>query len=137
MFDDVEVIYDSSNKRRSFRVYLGKNNWFKLKVSKYYYSTFFSVRDLSGTGVSFWIEKSIVFKEGDVFNLHFFVKDKPLFKVKGKVVRVSKEHVACEFVEMNRQLQFQVDKLVLELQKQMIAKKKLEQRNAKQDEPKT
>jgi hypothetical protein len=88
------------------------------------------VTDLSATGLAV-IDKDRRFHEKDTFEVELRIKDK-LF-LGGAMAKCMRTHdngiVGLNFVDLDRQRQIKLDKLVLEVQKRLIAlrKKKREQ----------
>ncbi|WP_319584018.1 PilZ domain-containing protein [uncultured Pseudodesulfovibrio sp.] len=89
-----------------------------------------AVSDLSATGFAV-IDKSGRFTEKETFDVELLIKDR-LF-LAGATAKCMRAHdngvVGLNFVDLDRQRQMKLDKLVLEVQKRLIAlrKKKREQ----------
>ncbi len=85
----------------------------------------FAVKDISATGLAIE-DKTGLFKEGDTFQFDLFIKKKPfLTKLTAEVIRVlGNGMIGCNFVDLSPRKEARLDKLVLEVQKRLIAMKK-------------
>ena len=92
----------------------------------------YAVRDLSSGGIGFVADPGVSAAEGlvpgSVQSLTLCVGGKPyITQLMGKVVRVTLEGiVAMAFEGLDRTKELRLDKLVLEIQKRLIAKRKAE-----------
>lgn len=86
----------------------------------------YSVTDISAGGCSIQ-HPPAGFLEGRIMRLQLEVRGVPLLSgVEAKVVRMKDDgSAACAFVALNRQQELALDKLVLEIQKNLISQKKI------------
>ncbi len=83
--------------------------------------------DISVTGYAFQCTNGITVHEGDIFPMQLEVKGRPIImNLRAKVIRVtSRGVVACNFIDLSERQEYALDKLVLEIQKRFIEKKKM------------
>lgn len=88
----------------------------------------YQVMDVSATGFAVSNEDKS-FKEGQEFVVDFMLNKKPFIAGAGiKVMRVLDNGiVGCNFLGLDRRQQIRLDKLVLEVQKRLIAMRKAKQ----------
>ncbi len=81
--------------------------------------------DVSATGCSFHTPQPIC-REGDLLTLQLEVRQRPILAgLEVRVVRIIKENlVACTFENLSSKQEYALDKLVLEIQKRVIAMNK-------------
>ncbi len=116
--EDLSFEYNTSNKREAYRV-KGLDLYVQLNDTK------LKVKDLSSTGIGILNDKDIPFEKGMEINLSLLLKDNPLLEgLKAKVIRIKDKTIGCEFVDLDRRKELALDKIVLEYQKQELAKKK-------------
>ena len=122
LFDlDVKYPGEERLKRKAYRVQL-----VGLKVSLDGSGMSFSVLDLSATGVAFdpGAHKHN-FVKGAIISISLWWKNKLIMEgLKARIVRVANKLVACQFEKMDYKQELKLDKLILEVQKKMIALKK-------------
>ena len=87
-----------------------------------------SIKDISAKGVAFFCENH-AFDVGDMFFLDVVLSKTPLIKaLKARAVRAEEEGLtACVFEDLDRRQEARLDKLVLEVQKRLIAEKKAQE----------
>ncbi len=85
----------------------------------------YPVKDINTYGVAFKC-KDCGYLPGDICSLSIVYKGEEILKdIKAKVKRLAQDTVCCEFVDLGRQEEYTLDKLVLAIQKEEIKKKKL------------
>ena len=87
---------------------------------------FYVVKDISACGLAFRpLSKDEDFQVDQVVRLSLIFKKRLIVKeLLAKVVRRQEKIVACEFIELDHRQEYRLDKFVLEVQKEMINKKK-------------
>lgn len=115
---------DGDNQRGAFRARIPG---LKAKVRETGAS--FDVKDVSATGTALLATVESRLKEGATVTLDLLIADKPvLVGLKTQIVRrINEEVLACKFVSPDRRQEARLDKLVLEVQKRMIAQRKAKQ----------
>jgi len=115
---------DGDNQRGAFRTRIPG---LKAKVQESGAS--FNVKDLSATGAALLAGVESRLKEGLTVTLDLVIGDKPvLMGIRSKIVRrINKEVLACQFEALDRRQEARLDKLVLEVQKRLIAQRKARQ----------
>ncbi len=85
------------------------------------------VVDISVSGCAFQISNGFATHEGDVFPIQLEVKGRAIItNLRAKVIRITPRGVAaCNFVNLGERQEYALDKLVLEIQKRIIEKKKM------------
>jgi c-di-GMP-binding flagellar brake protein YcgR len=85
----------------------------------------YEVKDLSATGFALGCSDGS-FKEGQEFKVDLLLNRKPFItEIGAKVMRVlANGIVGCNFLGLDRRQQIKLDKLVLEVQKRLIAMRK-------------
>ncbi len=85
------------------------------------------VKNISAGGIGFISYRGSCV-EGETQRLNIYISGRPFItNVKGKFIRIYPDgFVACSFVELSRQHELKLDKLVLEMQKKMIAVRKVQ-----------
>lgn len=83
------------------------------------------IKDISATGFAFTASPSPV-AEGENFSIDLLVNKRVyISEIPCVVVRVLDNGlVGCDFIELDRRQEARLDKLVLEIQKRMIAKQR-------------
>lgn len=117
---DYDFNIDSESQRRAFRAQVpGLNVWIKERQASY------PIKDISATGFAV-MAPVFPLKEGESFtmdlllNQKLYVADVPCIVVR----KLDNGIVGCDFKTLDRRQEARLDKLVLEVQKQMIAKKR-------------
>lgn len=94
-----------------------------------------AARDISAGGVGFTPPEDTHFSAGQVLMLDFLVADHLFIQgLESVVVRASSIAVACSFRQLSRVQETKLDKLVLETQKRLIARRKAEEARLEQEE---
>jgi len=119
MFDDFSftIAGDEKQQRRAFRTNVpGLEIWIPARNLRY------RVGDLSALGLAF-VDKSRSFREGETLELDMFLNKKLfLAGLKIRVMRVLDNGIiGCNFEGLDPRKEARLDKLVLEVQKRMIA----------------
>ncbi len=115
---ELDIEYKSNNKRKAYRIKC-KDLFVFFRNKKY------KVKDISATGIGILLEDDISVKEGMDITIDLFVQDKLFLKdLKAKVVRVDGNLIGCEFKDLSRRDELALDKLVLELQKKELERRK-------------
>ena len=121
--DDFDFVLpeDDANKRGAFRAQVAG---LKARISGS--SRDFPVRDVSAAGCALHDETGRRFRQGDVFELEIRLNDKPLLTQAAVTVKRVLDNglIGCSFVGLSSRQEALLDKLVLEVQKRMIALKK-------------
>lgn len=86
----------------------------------------YAVRDISASGCALHAPGSRRFRAGDVLELSFVFHEKPLLDKAAVTVKRVLDNglVGCSFVGLSPRQEAKLDKLVLEVQKRMIAIRK-------------
>lgn len=85
-------------------------------------------RDISAGGVGFTPPAGMTYSSGQVLVLDFLVADHLFIQgLESVVVRADANSVACSFRLLSRAQEVKLDKLVLETQKRLIARRKAEE----------
>lgn len=123
MPDDLVFSFPGENNpRRAFRVQAHD-----LIVQVPGFAQACTVKDLSSAGLAFWTTAPSGFSLGDTIELDLFVgRELFLEQLEARIVRVANDLVGCEFVGLRRWQEFSLDKLVLEVQKEQIARDKID-----------
>ncbi len=81
-------------------------------------------KDFNTYGAAFYRQKDEdFFVKGEVLKCTVIFKGKVVVKdIDAKIVRVTPEIVACEFVNLSRKNEYKLDELVLKIQKEQISK---------------
>ena len=118
---DVKYPGEDKLKRKAYRIQVPG-----LKLSQDGSRITFPVFDLSATGVAFdpGAHKHN-FVKGAIISISLWWKNKLIMEgLKARIVRVANKLVACQFEKMDYKQELKLDKLILEVQKKMIALKK-------------
>lgn len=123
---------DSDNQRGAFRARIPG-----LKARIQETGASFDVKDMSATGIALLAGAESRLKEGASMTVDLLIASKPvLIGLKTKVIRRINEAVlACTFVSPDRRQEARLDKLVLEVQKRMIAQRKARQQAKPEEKP--
>jgi len=89
------------------------------------WSATFPIKDLSATGLAL-VDVDARLRQGDEFGLDLLLQGKPLIVgLKAKAMRLlGKGLIGCSFVDVAPRNEAKLDKLILEVQKRIIALKK-------------
>ena len=125
-YDQLEVEYTSDTHRKAYRVSIPN-----LKVIIKDISKEFQALDISAGGVAFSLPQKMApsLKEGQEIELSLVIRTKVFLEdLKAVLVKVKDDFAACEFREMPLRQEARLDKLVLEVQKKMIALQRKKQK---------
>lgn len=109
--------YESNNPRRAYRVEVPG-----LIVLLEDLGCQCAVKDLSAVGIAFYCSRQQERTQPDtVLGLSLYL-DGELFlhNVEARIIRRDRDLVGCEFQNLDRRQEFELDKFVLEVQKRMI-----------------
>lgn len=124
-----------NSQRRAFRATVpGLEIFIKQKGGAY------AVKDISAMGLAVGGKSLQDFTEGEVYEFDLLLNKKLyIAKMHAKVMRVLDNGiVGCNFEQLDRRQEARLDKLILEVQKRMIAMKKAQQaKDAKNDKQET
>lgn len=90
---------------------------------------FYSIKDLSATGMGMQADAANEFKAGESFAFDLYLNKKLyLGGLEAKIMRISAQNIAgCLFEAASPKKEARLDKLVLEVQKRLIALRKAKQ----------
>lgn len=88
-----------------------------------------AVQDISSGGLGFSYQEEHQFAAGTILRISLWVADRLYIEqLQMSVVRyTSAKTVACRFVELSRQQEIRLDKLILEMQKRIIAQRRAQE----------
>ncbi len=123
------VTYNESGKRDAFRASLPG---LFVRIDG---ETFCKVNDLSASGIGFTPpSEGVIFADGhpleqnEDFVLDLLIGNKVVMELLGVLaVRIKKDLIACTFINMDRLQEERLDKIVLEIQKHIIMRRKAEE----------
>ncbi len=109
------------HKRKAFRAAIRGLEAYIHERQRYY-----EIKDLSATGVGLCVAPGDVFKPGETFSFDLLLHKKIyLAGLQAKVMRVADQKtIGCSYLEMEPRKEALLDKLVLEVQKRLIALRK-------------
>ncbi|MFP4392966.1 MAG: PilZ domain-containing protein [Desulfohalobiaceae bacterium] len=112
---------NEGNPRKAYRVQVAG-----LKASFQGENVFWQVKDLSAMGLGVYADpQKLVLNSGQEVSISLFRYGELLLQeLPAKVIRQNQEVAAFEFQKMGRRQEYELDKLVLEIQKEMIERKK-------------
>ncbi len=133
-YDQLDLEYSGETRRKAFRIAIPG-----LKVLVMDWDMEFKATDISAGGVSFSLseQESPYLSVGQEILISLTIDNKLFLQgLRASVVKAGKDFAACRFVDIPLRQEALLDKLVLEMQKNMIELKRKQRLEEEADEKK-